>query len=447
MTLTVAILGRPNVGKSTMFNRLTGRPTALVDPAPGVTRDRREGQARLGGVTLRLVDTAGLEVAGADTLEGRMRAQTERALRGADVALLLVDARAGITPMDRHFADWLRTSPTPIVLVANKCDGRAARAGVLEAYALGLGDPVATSAEHGDGIADLTGILAAFEAGEARDAEGEDDRSSLQLAIVGRPNVGKSTLVNRLLGDERVLTGPEPGVTRDSIAIDWSWRDRRIRLVDTAGLRRRARVVEALEKMSVADARRSIRFAHVVVLLLDGEQSAERQDLSIGRDVADEGRALVIGVNKWDLVGNRRRTLRELRDRLARSLPQVRGIPVVALSALTGVGTGRLLGEALRIHEVWTRRIATGPLNRWLAEAIGQHPPPVVRGRRLKLRYITQTKARPPTFALFTTRPSALPASYSRYLVNGIRDRFDLAGVPIRLVPRKGRNPYIGDSA
>ena len=447
MTLTVAILGRPNVGKSTMFNRLAGRRTALVDPAPGVTRDRREGQARLGGMTLRLVDTAGLDVVGADALEARMRAQTERALRGADVALLLVDARAGITPMDRHFADWLRTSPTPIVLVANKCDGRAARAGVLEAYALGLGDPVATSAEHGDGIADLTGILAAFEAGEARDVEAEDDRSSLQLAVVGRPNVGKSTLVNRLLGDERVLTGPEPGVTRDSIAIDWSWRDRRIRLVDTAGLRRRARVVEALEKMSVADARRSIRFAHVVVLLLDGEQSAERQDLSIGRDVVDEGRALVIGVNKWDLVGDRRRTLRELRDRLARSLPQARGIPVVALSALTGAGTDRLLDEALRIHEVWTRRIATGPLNRWLAEAVGRHPPPVVRGRRLKLRYITQTKARPPTFALFTTRPSALSASYSRYLVNGIRDGFDLDGVPIRLVPRKGRNPYIADSA
>ena len=428
-----------------MFNRLVGRRTALVDATPGVTRDRREGDAQFGTVRLRLIDTAGLEVSDAGSLEGRMRAQTERALEEADVALMLIDARIGVTPMDRHFADLLRKSPTPVILVANKCEGRTAHAGVLEAYELGLGDPVAASAEHGDGVADLVGLLADFETGTTHDREIETDASPacLQMAIVGRPNVGKSTLVNRLLGDERVLTGPEPGVTRDSIAIDWTWQGRAFRLVDTAGIRRRARVNEKLEKLSIADARKAIQFAHVVILLLDGELSAERQDLTIGREVVDEGRALVICVNKWDLVEDRRKTLRGLHDRLARSLPQVRGIPVVTLSALTGAGTDRMLDEVLKTYDIWNHRVATGPLNRWFAEMIERHPPPVVHGRRLRLRYLTQVKARPPTFALFTTRPSAVPTSYVRYLVNGMRDTFNLDGVPIRVVLRKGQNPYV----
>ncbi len=445
MPAVVAIIGRPNVGKSTLFNRLVGRRTALVHPTPGVTRDRREGAAGLAGLGFTVVDTAGLEEAGGDTLDARIQSQTRRALADADVALLLIDARAGVTPLDRHFVDWARRSPTPVVLVANKCEGRAGQSGLLESYELGLGDPIPISAEHGEGMADLRDALAPYiadaDAAAAEVAEAEDD-GPLRLAIVGRPNVGKSTLINRLIGDERVVTGPEPGVTRDAIAVEWRWRDQPIRLFDTAGLRRHARVHESLEHLSVGDSERAIRFAHVVVLMMDGAAVAERQDLTIARRVVEEGRALVIAVNKWDLVGDRRETLTKLEDRLERSLPQARGVPVIRLSALTGAGVERLMPAVAKVYELWNRCLATGPLNRWLEDTIARHPPPVVQGRRLRLRYITQVKARPPTFALFASRPKALPESYIRYLVNTLRDDFDLAAVPIRLLPRRGKNPY-----
>ncbi len=446
MDAVVAIIGRPNVGKSTLFNRLVGRRAALVHPTPGVTRDRREGEGNLAGLAFTVIDTAGLEEAGGDTLDARIQSQTHRAVADADIALLLIDARAGITPLDRHFADWARRSSTPVVLVANKCEGRAGQSGLFESYELGLGDPIPISAEHGEGLADLRDALAPYisedEAGED-EAEADDHDGPLQLAIVGRPNVGKSTLINRLVGDERVVTGPDPGVTRDSIAVEWGWRDMSIRLFDTAGMRRHARVHETLEHLSVGDTERAIRFAHVVVLMMDGEMVAERQDLTIARRVVEEGRALVIGVNKWDLVDDRRETLTKLEDRLERSLPQARGVPVVRLSALTGAGLDRLMPAVANVYELWNRRLPTGPLNRWLEDMVSRHPPPVVKGRRLRLRYITQVKARPPTFALFGSRPKSLPESYLRYLVNALREEFDLEAVPIRLLPRGGRNPYV----
>ena len=451
MLPVVAIIGRPNVGKSTLFNRLVGRRTALVHPTPGVTRDRREGAARLAGLEFTVIDTAGLEEAASDTLDASIQSQTHRAMADADVALLLIDARAGVTPLDRHFVDWARRSQTPVVLVANKCEGRSGQAGMLEAYELGLGDPVPVSAEHGEGMADLRDALAPFvvedeaaaDATDDEDLDEEDQGGPLRLAIVGRPNVGKSTLINRLVGDERVVTGPEPGVTRDAIAVEWQWRDMAVRLFDTAGMRRHARVHETLEHLSVGDTERAIRFAHVVVLMMDGEMVAERQDLTIARRVVEEGRALVIAVNKWDLIDDRRETLSKLEDRLERSLPQARGVPVVRLSALTGAGVERLMPAVARVYGLWNRRLPTGPLNRWLENMIARHPPPVVQGRRLRLRYITQVKARPPTFALFASRPKALPESYIRYLVNALREDFDLEAVPIRLLPRGGRNPYV----
>jgi GTP-binding protein len=444
MDAVVAIIGRPNVGKSTLFNRLVGRRAALVHPTPGVTRDRREGEANVAGLAFTVIDTAGLEEAGGDTLDARIQFQTHRAMDDADVALLLVDARAGLTPLDRHFADWARRSKTPVILVANKCEGRAGQSGLLEAYELGLGDPVPISAEHGEGMSDLRDALAPYVAEDSseEDAEPDEHDGPLQLAIVGRPNVGKSTLINRLVGDERVVTGPEPGVTRDSIAIDWRWNDMPIRLFDTAGMRRQARIHETLEHLSVVDTERAIRFAHVVVLMMDGEMVAERQDLTIARRVVDEGRALVIAVNKWDTVEDRARTLRKLEDRLERSLPQVRGVPVVRLSALTGEGVNRLLPAVLKVYELWNKRLPTSPLTRWLEDMVARHPPPMVQGRRLRLRYITQVKSRPPTFALFGSRPKLLPESYLRYLVNALRDDFDLQAVPIRRIPRSGRNPY-----
>ncbi len=444
MTFTVAIVGRPNVGKSTLFNRLVGKRLALVSEEPGVTRDRREGEARLFDLTFTVIDTAGLEEADDASLEARMRAQTDRAIDSADLALLLIDARAGLTPLDRHFADWMRRGPTPVVLVANKCEGRDSEAGRLEGFALGLGEPVPLSAEHNLGLSDLrdaiAGIVEITEPAPADEAPDAD--KPLQLAIVGRPNVGKSTLVNKLVGEERVLTGPEAGITRDAIAIEWRYKDRPIRLIDTAGLRRRARAVEKLEKMSAADTQRAVNFAHVVVLLLDAEAPMEKQDLTIARQVVDEGRALVIAINKWDLCADREGTMKALRDRLERSFPQTRGVPVVTISALRGDKLERLLDAVFTAYEIWNRRIPTAALNRWLATMIERHPPPAPGGRRIKLRYMTQAKTRPPSFAIFCSRPTKMPDSYLRYLENALREDFDLPGTPIRLTLRKGQNPY-----
>ncbi|MFQ6017115.1 MAG: ribosome biogenesis GTPase Der [Kiloniellaceae bacterium] len=444
MSFTVAIVGRPNVGKSTLFNRLVGRRLALVDAEPGVTRDWREGEARLFDLCFTAIDTAGLEAAYDESLEARMRDQTERAVAAADLALLLIDARAGVTPLDAHFADWLRRGGTPVALIANKCEGKAGEAGRIEGFSLGLGEPVPVSAEHGLGLRDLYDVVKShIEAGErdaAKDA-GEPDKA-LQLAVVGRPNVGKSTLVNRLVGKERVLTGPEAGITRDAIAVQWSHKGRPIRLVDTAGLRRRAKVTGKLEKLSVGDARRAIDFAQVVVLLVDAATPMEKQDLTIARQVVEEGRALVIAVNKWDACRDRAAALGGLRDRLERSLPQTRGLPVVTISALKGENLGRLLDAVFAAYDVWNRRVATAALNRWLAATTGAHPPPAPGGRRIRLKYMTQAKTRPPTFAIFCSKPEALPDSYLHYLENALRKDFDLPGTPIRIHLKKGRNPY-----
>ena len=450
MALSVAIIGRPNVGKSTLFNRLAGKKLALVDDQPGVTRDRREGDGELAGLTLHLIDTAGLEEAAEGSLEARMRAQTERAVDDADVALLLIDSRAGITPLDEHFAGWLRAKDTPVVLAANKCEGRAGEAGYYEAFSLGLGEPVPVSAEHGDGMAELYAALAPFdEAPEPPAGEDPDDDAErsgpLQLAIVGRPNVGKSTLVNRLIGDNRLLTGPEAGITRDAISIDWEYDGQAIRLIDTAGLRRRAKVTEKLENLSSRDSFRAIQFAEVVVLVLDGESLLEKQDLTIARQVIDEGRALVIAVNKWDLVKKKREALKDLQWRIDNSIPQARGIRAVTLSAKTGQGLEHLLPALLDTYRSWNRRVPTGPLNRWLEDVLERHPPPVTGGRRLRIRYMTQAKTRPPTFVVFASRAKGITDAYRRYLVNGLRDQFDIPGVPIRLMVRQGKNPYAGD--
>jgi GTP-binding protein len=458
MTLTLAIVGRPNVGKSTLFNRLIGRRLALVDNAPGVTRDRREGAGRLYDLTLRVVDTAGLEDLADDSLEARMSRQSERALEDADLVLFLIDARAGVTALDRHFATSLRrrggTGVGAVILVANKCEGGKGEDGLLEAYSLGLGEPVALSAEHGLGLGDLHEVVseriaslgldapAEVEEDSPEDEAAKDDDGPLQMAIVGRPNVGKSTLVNRLIGEERLLTGPEAGITRDSISVPWSYRGREVRLVDTAGLRRKARISEKLEKLSAADSLRSIRFAQVVVLLVEAEAPLEKQDLTIARQTVDEGRALVIAVNKWDACADRDGAMKTIRDRLARSLPQTRGIPVVTLSALRGQGLDRLMKSVTEAYEVWNRRVPTARLNRWLEAVTAGHPPPAVQGRHIRLKYMTQARARPPTFAISCSRPEALPTSYLRYLENGLRDDFDLPGTPIRIHLKKSKNPY-----
>ena len=437
-SLTVAIIGRPNVGKSTLFNRLVGRKLALVHEEPGVTRDRREAEARLHDLSFRVIDTAGLEEAAPEALEARMRLQTERALQSSDLVLFLIDARAGLTALDRHFARWLRRQDLPVILVANKCEGRAGDPGLAEAYGLGFGEPVPLSAEHDLGFSDLRDAVAPFaEAAVAEDApaEGEveaegEEGGPLQLAIVGRPNVGKSTLVNRLVGEDRVLTGPEAGITRDAIAVAWTYRGKEIQLVDTAGLRKRAKVAAKLEKMSVEDTLRAIRFAQVVVLLLDANEGLERQDLTIARHSVDEGRALVIALNKWDACTDREGALRQLDDRLERSLPQVRGVPQVAISALEGRHLDRLMDAVLKAYRVWLEAVTEA------------HPPPLSKGRKVRLKYVTQMKTRPPSYAIFCSQPAAVPASYLRYLENQLRSDFKLEGTPIRIVLRKGDNPY-----
>jgi GTPase len=444
--IKVAIVGRPNVGKSTLFNRLVGRRIALVDDRPGVTRDRREGSAALGDLDLTLIDTAGLEEADPESLEGRMRAQTERAVAAADLALFLIDARSGVTPVDRHFAETLRRTGRPVILVANKCEGKLGEAGFYDAFSLGFGEPVPVSAEHGDGMADLYQAIAvhgpAVDEIGAQDVAEPDGDPTVLIAVVGRPNAGKSTLVNRLIGEERLLTGPEAGITRDSISVDWQWKGRSVRLVDTAGLRRKARVQEKLEKLSVGDALRAIRAAHVVILVVDALAPLEKQDLQIADLVTREGRALVVAVNKWDLVADPKARLRELREEADRLLPQVRGMPLVAVSGLTGSGLPKLMQAVFDIRDRWDSRVSTSALNRWFAALLEHHPPPAVAGRRVKLRYVTQTAARPPTFVAFGSRPEAVPESYRRYLLNGLRDAFDLVGVPVRLHLRKTENPY-----
>ena len=441
MPFAVAIVGRPNVGKSTLFNRLTGRRAALVDSQPGVTRDRREGEGRLGALIFRLVDTAGLEDAISGTMGGRMRAQTDEALREADVLLFVIDARQGVTARDRQFADELRKVHTPVILVANKAEARSAMAGVWDGFSLGFGDPVAVSAEHGDGMAALHDALV-HHAPATDDENAEDDGQRLRLAIVGRPNVGKSTLVNRLVGSDRVITGPEPGLTRDAIAARWTSCGREIELIDTAGIRRRSRLAERVEKLSVADSFSAIRKAHVVVVVCEVPQAFDHQDLAIVDHVEREGKGLVVVVNKWDLADKRRSLKRELDLRFAELLPQVRGAPLLTMSALGGKGMARLMTAVLGVEACWTRRLATAELNRWLARATERYPPPVVRGRRARLRYATQVATRPPTFAVFGSRFAGIPDSYHRYLVNRLRQDFDLPGIPLRFRFRSSRNPY-----
>ena len=441
--VVIAVVGRPNVGKSTLFNRLVGKRLALVDDMPGVTRDRREGEGRLGDLVFRIVDTAGLENAVGGSLEARMRAQTEAAIDEADVVLFMIDGRAGITADDERFAEVVRRSTRPIILLANKAEGRKAADATYDAYRLGLGDPLPISSEHGEGLGDLYDALVPFfpEPSDEDEEEAGDD-APLRIAIVGRPNAGKSTLVNTLVGSERMLTGPEAGITRDSVSVDLDWRGQKIRLVDTAGLRKKARVVEKLEKLSVADAIRAIKFAEVVVLLLDATIPFEKQDLSIADLVEREGRALVIGLNKWDLIDERGPALSAARERLDRLLPQIKGAELAPMSGETGEGVDRLMKSVVKAHEVWNRRVSTAAINRWLEATLERHPPPAVAGKRIKLRYATQAKARPPSFVLFGTRTSELPTSYTRYLVNSLREAFDLPGSPIRLSFRSAENPY-----
>ncbi|ATE63420.1 ribosome biogenesis GTPase Der [Rhizorhabdus dicambivorans] len=449
---TVAIVGRPNVGKSTLFNRLVGKKLALVDDQPGVTRDRREGDASLLGMDFKIIDTAGFETDDPQTLPGRMRAQTQAAVRDADVALFMIDARAGLTPLDEEIANWLRGEDTPVVVLANKAEGKAAEHGVLEAFNLGLGDPVPFSAEHGEGIVDLFEALRPHVDREedefAEDADDDEEASGpLKLAIVGRPNAGKSTLINKILGEQRMITGPEAGITRDSIAIDWDWKApdgeiRPIRLIDTAGMRKRAKVQDKLEKLSVADGLRAVDFAEVVVLLLDATLGLEAQDLRIADKVLQEGRALIIALSKWDVAQDPPSLFQGVRAALDEGLAQVKGLPLLTVSGETGRGIDQLLQVAHETREAWSKRVSTGQLNRWFEKAIEANPPPAPGGRRIKLRYLTQARTRPPSFVLFGTRVDQLPESYKRYLVNGIRRELGFGAVPVRLTVRAPKNPF-----
>ena len=473
MTVTFAIVGRPNVGKSTLFNRLTGTRHAIVDDQPGVTRDRREGEGQLAEMRFRLIDTAGLEKAKAGTLEDRMRLQTEAAVQQADITLLVIDGRAGLLPDDLYFAQQIRRSGTSVVLLANKCEGRAGIETLAEAWQLGLGPAVPLSAAHGDGLSDLYDALldlarqmgleaALFGEDETNPSDDEDVQSPvsdpddgpdmwideaayepIRIAVVGRPNMGKSTLINALIGEKRLLTGPEVGITRDAITLPFVWREQDYQLVDTAGIRRQARVTDKVERLMVSDAQRAIQFARVCILMLDARQPPHRQDMVIARQITDEGRALVIAANMWDDVADKQAAMQRINDRLETSLAQVRGVPVVPVSGLYGRGLDRLMQTVDDIHRLWNTRISTGRLNRWLEPMLEAHPPPMSQGRRLRIRYITQVRTRPPTFALFASRPVDLPESYLRYLIRGLRADFSLSGIPVRMLLRKGsENPY-----
>ncbi|MBO4224967.1 ribosome biogenesis GTPase Der [Bradyrhizobium neotropicale] len=451
MSFTIAIIGRPNVGKSTLFNRLVGQKLALVDDEPGVTRDRREGQARLGDLEFTIIDTAGLDEGAKGSLTARMQEQTETAIGLADALMFVIDARVGLTPTDRAFADFARRANKPVVLVANKAEGKHGELGAMESYALGLGDPVQISAEHGEGMGELYDALSVLMPAPAEDDDIEDDapeteedvgKRPIRVAIVGRPNAGKSTLINHLLGEERLLTSPEAGTTRDSIAVEINWQGRDFRLFDTAGLRRRSRIEEKLEKLSVADALRAVRFAEVVVLMMDAQNKFEEQDLRIADLVEREGRAIVLAVNKWDLVERKPNLISGLRADADHWLPQVKGVPVVAVSGLMGEGVDRLMKAIEEAYATWNKRVPTAALNRWFEQAIAANPPPAVSGRRLKLNYITQNKARPPSFVLFCSRADAVPQSYLRYLTNSLRETFDLPGTPVRITLREKANPF-----
>lgn len=476
MTFTLAIIGRPNVGKSTLFNRLVGKKLALVHDTPGLTRDWREAEAHLMGLDFRVIDTAGLEESFDMTIEGRMRQQTERALARADMAVLVVDVRTGITPMDRHFADWLRKQDIPCALLVNKCESKAAMEGMYEAYELGLGEPIPISAEHGMGMYELHDLLrplveaaeaeaAALTAGDEENEEdievlfqkyhegdetgfgdeeaGSEDLSNpIKIAIAGRPNVGKSTLLNALVGEERAMTGPEAGITRDAIHVDWEFGGRKLRLVDTAGLRRRARVVNHIERMSVEDTMRAIRLAQVVIMVIDGETLFEKQDLTIAGHIVEEGRGLIVALNKWDKVKNKEEVLEEVRYQLDSSLAQVKDVPVVTISALNGQRLDKLMEGVLQVYNLWNHRVPTGKLNRWLRMMESQNPAPLVNGRQNRLRYITQIKARPPTFALWVSRPDDYPDSHKRYMINGLRRDFKIPATPVRIIIKTSRNPY-----
>lgn len=471
MTFTLAIIGRPNVGKSTLFNRLVGKKLALVHDTPGLTRDWREADAHLMGLDFKVIDTAGLEENFDESIQGRMRQQTERALDRADMALLVVDVRTGITPMDRHFADWLRRQNMPCALIVNKCESNKAMEGMYEAFELGMGEPIPISAEHGQGMEDIFQLLrphvdaanaampevepeedieSFFEKYHEGDETGfgdekapeEDLENPIKVAIVGRPNVGKSTLLNALVGEHRSMTGPEAGITRDAVHVDWTFGDRKLRLVDTAGLRRRARVFDVIEKMSVQDTLRAIRLAQVAVMVIDGETLFEKQDLTIASHIVEEGRAMVLAVNKWDLVKDKAATLDEIKYQLDTQLAQVRDVPVVTISALNGQRLDQLMEAVLGVYKQWNSRVSTGKLNRWLRMMESQNPAPLVEGRQNRLRYMTQIKARPPTFGLWVSRPDDYPETHERFLINGLRRDFGVSGTPVRFVLKKSKNPY-----